>query len=59
MANKQITMRVKSDLLDRIDHYWYKRIFMNRSQAIKEILQIALETEEVKKTITEFKKSNK
>ena len=59
MANKQITMRVKSDLLDRIDDYWYKRRFMNRSQAIKEILQIALETEEVKKTITEFKKSNK
>ena len=59
MNHVRVGIELKQELLDKIDDYWYKRRFMNRSQAITEILQITLESEDVKKAITNFNNSNK
>ena len=59
MAFKTVRMILKCDLLNAIDDYWYDNRLMNRSQAITEILQIALESENVKKTISDSKNKKK
>ena len=59
MAFKTVRMILKCDLLNAIDDYWYDNRLMNRSQAITVILQIALESENVKKTISDSKNKKK
>ncbi|OPX94754.1 MAG: hypothetical protein A4E53_00017 [Pelotomaculum sp. PtaB.Bin104] len=45
---KQIVLYLKKDFLDRIETYWHNEKLQNRSEAIKSLLEYALNDYEKK-----------
>jgi metal-responsive CopG/Arc/MetJ family transcriptional regulator len=48
---QQITLYLKKDLLERIETYWHNEKLQNRSEAIKSLLEDALNQYEKKSKI--------
>lgn len=43
--NKQILVTIPNETLDEIEAYWHKNELKNRSEAIRELIQLGLKKE--------------
>lgn len=46
--NKQILVTFPNEILESVEEYWHERKLKNRSEAIRELIQIGLKHQEEK-----------